>query len=143
MKKWLALLSIFALICSSSCSGMVHTYEEGYDDGYENGYREGRYEGYDEGEFYGYEEGYEDGSEDDYFEWYDDLPEYARYLEDEAVHYAAENGGWHPEEAGVIIDAYINGKSVYGSMPSKEEYREAVESLWYFYDYFYSAMYND
>lgn len=99
-------------------------YNEAYDEGYNDGYDEGHYNGI-------------------YFDWEENICEIATELEYEAVFYAKENGGWHPEEACMIIEAYQNNKPFYqdGSPPSKQDYLDAIDSLKYFYDYFYSARY--
>ena len=104
-----------------------------YDVGYDDGYYEGYYEGYDEGHYDGV-----------YCDWEENIREIACELEYDAVHYAVDNGGWHPEEAWMIIEAYRNNEPFYqnGSPPSKQDYIDAIDSLIYFYDYFYSARYE-
>ena len=131
MKKLLAALLLLSLFFVSSCSNNVHTYKDGYDDGYEDGLHNGRYAGYEDG----YEDGYEAGSEN--------YKEHGWWFEEQAVDHAREYSEWHPEEAMEVIDAYENGKPVYGSVPTLDEYRDAVKSLYYFYDYFYCALYKD
>lgn len=98
----------------------VTYYADGYDTGYE--------EGYDEGYFYGYEDGYEE----------------VAWVKEEAIFHAKENGGWHPEEACVIIEAYRNKDPFYedGSAPSKQDYDDAVNSLISFFEFFYSNKYD-
>lgn len=110
------------------------SYIEGYDDGYSEGYDEGLSIGRD----YGYEEGIDDG-------WIDNIEEPANYLEYEAVHYAIDHGGLHPEEAWMLIEAYQNNEPFYedGSSPSEQDYIAAIDSLIYFYDYFCSARYAE
>jgi hypothetical protein len=74
---------------------------------------------------------YEAGFKEAYGEFY-------HAIDYEAVHYAKDNGGWHPEEAMCIIDAYENGEGY-----TEEEYREAVRSLYCFYEYFYNSWYKE
>lgn len=102
-------------------------------DYYYEGYDEGYYAGYDDGNLMGHSEGYDEGF---------DLVREAEWT---AVEYAIENCRWCPEEAMSIIDAYENGEAFYedGAPPSKEDYKEAVRSLYYFYDYFYCGMYDE
>ena len=97
---------------------------------------------YDDGYYDGYDDGYYDGSEEG---WYDNIDEIGWFFEEEAVHYAAEHGGWHPEEAWGLIEAYQNNEPFYedGSPPSKQDYFDAIESLIYFYEYFYGKKYSD
>jgi hypothetical protein len=111
----------------------LEDYNDGYDEGYDEGYYEGYYEGYDEGHYDGI-----------YYDWEENIHEIAVELEYDAIHYAVENGGWHPEEAWMIIEAYQNNEPFYkdGSPPSKQDYFDAIDSLIYFYDYFYSARYE-
>lgn len=135
MKKRFIILSvIIILLFLSSCGGKSEYAREReakkeaiYQEGYDAGYEEGRWEGYDEGYFYGYEDGYDDGCE-----------EVAR-AEEEAIFYAKEKGGWHPEEAWMVIEAYRNKEAFYedGSPPSKQDYDDAVNSLISFYEFFY------
>lgn len=91
-------------------------YEEVFDDGFDEGFIEGYYSGFDE--------------------IYNSVYE--------AEHHAAESGGWHPEEAMAIINSYVNQEPFYvdGSLPSKEDYELAVESLICFYEYYYLAEYE-
>lgn len=127
---------IVLLCCLSSCGGTsIYKMEKEakeealYHSGYDVGYEEGHWDGYDSGYDEGYSYGYEDGLNE--VEW-------------KAISYAKENGGWHPEEAWMIIEAYQNNEPFYsdGSMPSEQDYLDAINSLIYFYDYFYSARYK-
>ena len=127
MRKILTFVVVFAITMGlSACS--LDPYKSDYDEGYDFGYEVG----YD----YGYERGYEDG--------YDEGKLDGSALEEEGIHYAREHSGWSPEEAMYVIEAYQTGKSCWkdGSLPSHEEYLDAIESLIYFYDYFYSVKYN-
>ena len=139
---YIGVLAFYIVTVASSCN--KHTvpevddsYYEGYDDGYDDGYDCG----HDDGYYEGYDRGHDDGIYDD---WYDNIDEIGWYFEDEAVHYAKEQGGWHPEEAWMIIEAYRNNEPFYqdGSPPSKQDYIDAIDTLIYFYDYFYSARYE-
>ena len=126
-----ASLCVVLLLCLSSCEQ-----EQTYEDGYIDGYSDGRYDA---------KEAASDHSFEMYKEGYDEA--YIDFVESvicgEAVHYAVEHGGWHPEEAMSIIDAY-NGQWSYGELPiTEKDYKDAVSSLYYYYDYFYNAQYQD
>lgn len=152
MKRFIAVAVLFTLvICLLSCS-YEGTYDEGYSEGYDDGYSDAKFEmeclieeeylgRYDSGYDNGYWDGYLEGSREG---WIDRLEDPGRYLEDEAVHYARKYSEWHPEEAMVIIEAYQNNEPLpdENSVPSKQDYLEAIDSLIYFYDYFYSARYE-
>lgn len=124
MKRYFFVIAVIAiLICGlSSCgkSDYVRDQEAKEEAIYQRGYEDG----YDEGYFYGYEDGYNDGESD---------------IVIEAIFYAKEKGGWHPEEAWMIIEAYRNKEPFYedGSSPSKQDYYEAIDSLIYFFEFFY------
>lgn len=127
MKKIAAIITLVFFAISLSACGLK-PYESDYDEGYEYGYE------------YGYERGYESGFEDGYSEGQMD----GSAIEYEGIYYAVDNSGWSPEEAMIIIDAYQNGKPFWGdgSLPSHKDYLDAINSLIYFYDYFYSAKYR-
>lgn len=101
-----------------------------YDIGKEYGYEKGKEEGYEEGIESGYETGYEDGAMSD---------DAISFSEEEATWYAREKSGWSPEEAMAIIYAYKNGEPLYedDSPPSENDYLDAVDTLVYFFEYFY------
>ena len=111
------------------------------DDSYYEGYNDVYDEGYNDGIELGYNEGHHDGI---YYDWEENIDEIGSYFEQEAVYYDKDNGGWHPEEAWEIIEAYQNNEPFYsdGSQPSKQDYMDAINSLIYFYDYFYSERYE-
>lgn len=131
MKKILLITLIGTLfLCLSSCERSIYEMEReakreaAYNDGYEAGYDEGYGEGYGEG----YNEAF------DHFSW---------IVNSDAVHYAREYSDWHPEEAMCIIKAYENGELAFGNMQvSEEDYKEAIESLYRYCEYFYYDMYN-
>ena len=132
MKKLLLMITIIlALFISLSSCVSEKTYDDGYFDGYEEGYNEGHLyakDEYSEHSFDMYKEGYDEAYED----FLNDI------VHDAAVFYAKEKGGWHPEEAMCIIDAYESGGMSYGQMPiTEEDYKAAVHSLYYYYEYFY------
>lgn len=113
--------------CLSSCGN-----QKTYDDGYEDGYADGHYDASNALSDHGfdlYQEGYEEAYEDFVY----------GIIEYEAVHYAKDHGGWHPEEAMCIIDAYEKGQDSY----TEKDYKDAVRSLYYYYAYFYDARYKD
>lgn len=119
MKKIISLIAVLALtvICLTACGEPQKSeYDEGYDAGFEKGYGAG------------YEEGQADGS----------------VVEESAVEYVRERSDFLPEEAVAIIEAYQAGKPYWndGSSPSQDDYLEAVGSLVYFCDYFFSREYN-
>lgn len=140
MKKALLLAALIAALFLTGCG---KTYEDGYAEGYDYGYDYGYEKGYETGlddapdAYFAYEEGFEDGFEEGYVD--------IRGIEDSAVHYARKYSEWHPEEAVWVIDAYRNGECLdewEDSPPTKEEYEDAINSLYHFYMYFYSGMYE-
>ena len=142
MKRFIVIFASVALfVCLLSC-GYRGTYDDGYEDGYDEGYFYAmiKFEDYyDRGYENGYDEGYWEGSQNG---WIDHIEEPGRYLEEEAVHYARQYSEWHPEEAMTIIHSYQSREPIDGTLPSYEEYLEAIESLYRFYEYFYCAMYD-
>lgn len=133
-RTFLVLLLLSALLALSACgryseSDLDAARSAGYADGKADGYGSGESDGYSLGYRHGYEEGFEAGASGgsvDSLVW-------------EAEHYAAENGGWHPEEALCIIEDYENGTAKYfDAVPTVEEYGEAIHTLYYFYEFFYS-----
>ena len=107
------------------------TYDEGYSDGYADAKADMAYQ-LEEEFFDGYDIGYEDGERD------------GRWLEEDAVEFVREHCEWHPEEALEVIDAYQNNKPFWqdGSPPSNQDYLDAINSLAYFYEYFYGRHYE-
>ena len=99
--------------------------EDDYYDGYDEGYDKGYENGYDEGFHYGYDEGFNE---------IEDIIDDAEF---------AANC-FHPEEAVCIIEMYQTKVSYYsdGSLPTKEEYLEAIDCLVSFYEYFYNEDYT-
>ena len=147
MKKLTTMIAMLTLaLCLSACN--ARSYEEGYADGYNDGYSDAEFEigCLVEDEFQdGYEAGYEDGYDDGSVEgWINNIEDPGRYFKEEAVHYASEHSEWHPEEAWYIIEAYHNNEPFYenGSPPSKQDYLNAIDSLIYFYEYFYGRHYE-
>ena len=145
MKKLYAVfLTVFAVLVSLAVytGKCIQTAENEkqktyHANGYYEGYDVGYYDGYD----FGYGEGYSDGSDNG---WIDNLEGPGRYFEEDARHYAREHSGWTPEEAWMLIEAYQNQEPWYkdGSLPSEQDYLDAINSLIYFYDYFYSKRYD-
>ena len=128
--KLLRMFLVFS-VCLSLLTACAEesTYSYSYEDGYEDGYNDGQAEGYDNGYWEGYSEA--EG----------DLDSIVGY---NATQYASEYSGWHPDEAMCIIDAYENGECYYGNTPvTTEDYKDAIASLYHFYEYFYNAMYED
>lgn len=143
MKQTAAILAVLILIlCLSACS--KPTYEEGYEDGYSDAEFEVEYlmEAECQGWYdMGYSDGYYEGSNDG---WVDNLEEIGRFFEEDAVDFVREHCQWHPEEAVCIIEAYRNNEPFYenGSPPSRQDYLDAIDSLIYFYEYFYGSYYE-
>ena len=121
-------------------------YSDDYDAGYSNGWVDGKTEAdiqwfdygdemYENGMDKGYELGYEEGAAS---------CDAARHFEQEAEDYAREKSGWHPEEAWYVIEAYQNHDawSQDGSAPTAQDYAEAIDSIIYFYEYFYGGNYE-
>ena len=131
MRKVAALVVVcFIVMCSlSACS--KETYDDAYEDGYNDGYSDAEFEMEDRLQDW-YDFGYDEGQMDGHL------------LEEEAIEYVREHCDFHPEEAMEVIEAYHDNKPFWGddSPPSHEEYLEAIESLYLFYEYFYCAMYE-
>ena len=105
---------------------------------FDGGYESGNTTGYDNG----YEDGYEAGYEWGYIQAEDEYNYYG-WLEEEGIHYARKYSEWSPEEAMYVIRAYQDNEPLYhNAVPSEEEYIDAVESLFRFYEYFLYAMYE-
>lgn len=121
MKKYLALflLVITVPLTISACSNQ-ETCEQwrnaGYNTGYEEGWADGFSDGYDTGLIWGA------------FESQDDIASQVRDLYAEKEFETAKKCGWHPEEAIIILNDYMNGENV-----STEDLRSAIESISYFY----------
>lgn len=145
MKRgFIAIISILAVVFAiymdfskKSETSVKRDSESIYQDAYDSGYNIG----YDRGREVGYEAGYDDGAS---YGWFDDIANPASYLEDEAVDYVRKYCEWHPEEAMTIIEAYQSGIPAFEGdpVPSYQEYLEAIESLKYFYIYFYNREYE-
>lgn len=139
-------LSLFLLLFLCGCSE-ISSYDDGYDDGYMSGYKDGKSEidsdSLDDARDAGFSEGYDFGYEEGYWDKSNDLSDDIRDVFSDAEAYASKNSEWCPEEARSIVDAYLNNEPLYDNqVPSKAEYQEAVEILWRFYEYFYSAHYE-
>ena len=120
----------------------IDYYGAGYSAGWVDGKTEADLQWTDYGdEMYaqGFEEGYQACYEDD-----EASASAASNLEWEAVDYAREKSGWSPEEAWCVIEAYQNNEPWYqdGSAPTAQDYSEAIDSLIYFYEYFYGGHYE-
>lgn len=142
MKRLIAMVIIAIVLCSFSACTQEAYETTSYADGYSDGYSEAEFELQyllDEEFLYGYDCGYDDG----YREAEEEYSDYG-WLEFEASHYARDHSGWNPEEAWALIEAYHNNEPFYadGSYPSKEDYLDAINSLIYFYNYFYSKEYE-
>lgn len=138
MKKITAMIAVLAILCCFLSACGQPTYEDGYEEGHADGYLEGYDEGYDEG----YEEGYDHGY--DYAQYDISIDDILAEAEHEASKYASREGNWHPEEAWGVIEAYHNHEPFYenGSPPSYQDYLDAINSMIYFYEYFYGGHYE-
>lgn len=126
MKKLLICLCLVLLL--TSCNLNNKTSSSSWEKGFDEGFSQGFDEGFDEGYYEGYNEGFDEILNVIY----------------EAESYAADNGGWHPYEAMWVIEMYQTKKSYYpdGSLPTKEEYYNAINSLIYFYEFFEYELYE-
>lgn len=125
-------LCVMAIFSLSSCRKQK-TYEEGYNDGYADGQYDAS-NALSDYSFEMYKEGYDEAYGDFVY----------GIIEDKAIHYAVDHGGWHPEEAMGIIDAYEKGQSYYGKLQiTEKDYKDAVRSLCCYYEYFYNSRYED
>lgn len=130
MKKIIATLSIivFTGCLLLSCDSEM-TYDDGFDAGYDQGYWDASIEfdgDYSRGYEDGYSEGYWIGSSDN-----------IQIVIEEAEDYARERTGCSPLEALDIIGVYRDPHNPYYSdiVISEEEYTQAVDALFYFYEY--------
>lgn len=144
MKKIVFILVLILLFSACSSNQTPDYNYNKYDGAFDEGYDEGYYEGYDEAFNESYNNGYNEGYDEGFYEGYCAGLEEIYTSFHEAERYASNNGGWHPEEAVVVIESYINNKPFYedGSSPSKRDYELAVDSLIYFYEYYYSSKYE-
>ena len=117
MKKFL--ICLCTVIFLTSCNTLPSS-NNSFDEGFNEGFEEGYYEGYNEG--------------------FDEISNVIY----EARSYAADNGGWHSDEAMSVIKMYQTKKSYYpdGSLPTKEEYYNAINSLIYFCEFFEYKLYE-
>ena len=125
--KLLQIISVWlfvVVICFTSCSDNNYKAQESFDHGYTVGYDDG----YDDGSFEGYLEGFDDA-----------CAEYVDAIEWSAIDHVYEYCDFHPEEAVCIIEDYENGDD----SVTEEEYKGAIKSLCYYYDYFYSRLYRE
>lgn len=123
------------------------------------------YDGYDTG----FNEGYSRGCDDGYILGYDEGFDAITSAKESAEHYAFQKSGLSPDEALDIIGNYDFTKSSfesgertsseaysdfeayrnyleekYGeSAPAEEDYNAAVQSLFYFYEYYYERNYEE
>lgn len=138
MKK--IIICLFLILFITSCSSLEKSKDKktvSNDNIYQNNYYSGEAENYDEIFDDGFDEGFIEGYYSGFYEIYNSVHE--------AEHYALDKGGWHPEEAVAVIEMYRTKVSYYpdGSIPTEEEYLDAINSLVAFYEYFYSAKYEE
>lgn len=127
IKKFIAVLTVSVLaLCILSCS-YRGTYDDGYEDGYVDGYSDAESEmQYNiEDEF---SKGYDRGCDDAYGETYNAI--------EEAEEYARSQTGWSVYEAWNNIRIFNDGVDPFGyDLPTKEEYKQSVETLVLFCEY--------
>ena len=121
------------IMCLSSCQ-KKDTHKEEYYGDYHDGYVDGYNDAISENDVYkAYCEGYNDA--------------YGRFeyvVLPDAIDYVQKYSKWHPEEALDIIDAYESGELAFGSMKvSEDDYKEAIKSLYLYYEYYYNSNYYD
>lgn len=138
MKKFFKRIAGIALclvlaFCLPSCERKNTTNDEYYGD-YHDGYVDGYDDAVSENDIY---EAYREGYNDAYSRFEDGV------LSD-AIDYVKKYSEWHPEEALCIIDAYESGELAFGQMiVSEEDYKEAIKSLYHYYEYYYNSCFYD
>lgn len=134
MKYVIIVVLCFTMVVGAICLDFTtpkptatRTYDSGYEEGFDSGYD------------IGYEDGFDARSGDDWGNNQSIL-----YAMEEAIYYARDNSGWHPEEAVDLIEAYQKQLPYYenGSPPTHQDYLAAVQSLQDFFEYFYSGKYK-
>lgn len=104
-----------------------------------------RYDNEYEEESFSWEDGYEAGYDEGFYDGCNAGFDEMEGIVEAAIDYVIENGGWHPgDEALPIIEMYRTKISYHpdGSLPTKEEYYEAINSLIYFYEFFEYGLYE-
>lgn len=142
---WILVLPVILIFFVASCQS------EQYDDGYWHGYDAG-YEAAIE------EMGYDEASSDDFDAWYGEREAYDqgkidgmqtvyRILKKEifdVCSYSINDSPWSAYEAsqivGVVHGFLVNPEGE--PMPTQQEYKEAVETLFHFYMYFETREYT-
>ena len=120
MKKLISvMLFTFLVMCLTSCSGH-ESHEDWHSSGYNTGYEDGWNNGFDDG----YNEGLIWGAIDGQ----DDIASEVKYQYEKREADTTKSCGLHPEEAIMVLEDYINGKSV-----SEEDLHMAIKSVSYFY----------
>ena len=120
MRKLIALILLLSAVLLSGCAlytaeDLQEAYDRGNDAGYIYGYNEGLYKGIER-------------FEDDYMT--------VRDIHDEASGRARRITDLTPEEASYIVSDYLYDTNIYSSNTSTEEFYQAVETLYEFYQYF-------
>ena len=110
---------------------------QAYEDAYFDGYEDGRFDASSEFRSHSFEM-YLNGYDEAYRDFADTV------FSDYAIWYAREFSEYHPEEAMCIIDCYERGERYCGQLPiTEEDYKDAIESLYRYYEYFLNGMYKD
>lgn len=135
LSSWLIFIAavVAAIIfCCTSTPSKSDESEE-YSDDYTVEYDKGFDAGYDFGYDFGYDEGFDAAYSD-----------FENAVSRDAIFFVRETCEWHPEEAVCIIESYENGEEYYGNYQiTEKDYKDAVESLCRYYDYFYSQLYEE
>lgn len=121
---------VFAFSACKRKDSTGNEYYGDYHDGYVDGYNDAVYEN----DVY---EAYREGYNEAYGRF-----EYA--VLSDAIDYVQKFSKWHPEEALDIIDSYESGELAFGTMEvSEDDYKEAIKSLYLYYEYYYNSNYYD
>lgn len=142
MKKLIiVLVSLALVVCLVSC-GNIRTYDDGFEDGYEEGFFDATLE-FDHVYSRGFDNGYEIGFEDGYISAEDEHEYDVQSAAERADMYASYNSEWSVYEAlqivGVKHGFMSPGEDT--DMPTNQEYKDAIKTLYLFCEFFDSKMY--
>ena len=143
MKKLIAVLVSLALVvCMVSC-GNIRTYDDGFEDGYDEGYFDATLE-FENMYSRGFDNGYEIGFEDGYLSAEDEHELDVQSAAERADKYASYYSEYGLYEALQIVGVK-NGFMSPGEdtdMPTNQEYKDAIKTLYLFCEFFDSKMYD-
>lgn len=143
MKKLIAVLVSLALVvCLVSC-GNIRTYDDGFEDGYDEGYFDAKLE-LEDTYSRGYDRGYDIGYDDGYLSAEDEHEYDVQSAAERADEYAFSNSEYGLYEALQIVGVKQGFMSPgEGSdIPTNQEYKDAVKTLYLFCEFFDSKMYD-